>query len=253
MPSVGPAPAASGWWNASTGAPTATFACSDGTSGVASCSSAFTFGEGADQSTTGAATDAAGNSASADVTGIDVDLTGPVNVVFTGGGLVDGGQYAYLFVPAGPTGCASSDAVSGPAGCVVSGYADTVGTHAILGSATDVAGNAGTGTLDYEVLAWTLVGFNKPIEMTGFNALRAGGTAQLKFEVFAGPIQLTSADVVASVDQEQLTCAVDAKKGKGGGRRRAGQAAARRRSRPVATAGSRCGGRHPTSRARAGA
>lgn len=217
VPAVGPAPAASGWWNASTGAPTATFACSDGTSGVATCGNPFTFGEGADQSTTGVATDAAGNSASADVTGIDVDLAGPVNVVFTGGGLVDGGQYAYLFVPAGPTGCASSDAVSGPAGCVVSGYANSVGSHSILGSATDVAGNAGTGTLDYEVLAWAIVGFNKPIEMTGFNALRAGGTAQLKFEVFAGPIQLTTADIVASVDQEQLTCDVAAKKAKGGG------------------------------------
>ena len=111
-----PGAAATGWWNASTGAPTATFACSIDTSGVASCSGAFTFGEGADQSTTGTTTDNAGNSASADVTGIDVDLTGPVNVVFTGGGLVDGGQYAYLFVPAGPTGCASSDAGGGAGG-----------------------------------------------------------------------------------------------------------------------------------------
>ena len=217
VPSVGPAPAASGWWNATTGAPTATFACADDTSGVASCSGPFTFGEGADQSATGTATDTAGNSASAGVTGIDVDLSGPVNVVFTGGGLVDGGQYAYLFVPAGPTGCASSDAISGPAGCVASGYADSVGGHSILGSATDVAGNTGTGTLDYEVLAWTLVGFNKPIEMTGFNALRAGGTAQLKFEVFAGPIQLTAASVVSSVEQEQVACVVDPRKPHGAG------------------------------------
>ena len=60
--------------------------------------------------------------------------------------------------------------------------------------------------------------------MTGFNSLRAGGTAQLKFEVFAGSIQLTSADIVASVDEEQLTCAAETKKGKAGGsgRRRTG-------------------------------
>jgi hypothetical protein len=215
-PTVDPPPAASGWWNAATGAPTATFACADATSGVASCSSPFTFGEGADQSTTGTATDVAGNAASASVTGIDVDLTAPVVATFDGGGLLDGGQYAYLFVPAGPTGCTASDALSGPATCLVSGYADTLGSHSILGSATDIAGNAGTGTLDYEVLAWTLVGFNKPIEMTGFNMLRPGGTAQLKFEAFAGPIQLTSADIVTSVDQEQLTCAIEPKKGKGG-------------------------------------
>ena len=209
LPTVGPAPAASGWWNAATGAPTATFACADDTSGVASCSVPFAFGEGADQSTTGTATDAAGNSSTADVTNVDVDLTGPAVVAFVGTELVDGGQYAYLFVPAGPDGCTATDAVSGPAGCVVSGYGDSVGTHAILGSATDVAGNSGMGTLDYEVLAWTLVGFNKPIDMTGFNSLRAGGTAQLKFEVFAGSIQLTSADIVASVDEEQVTCPPD--------------------------------------------
>jgi hypothetical protein len=197
------------------GAPTATFACSDDTSGVASCSDPFAFGEGVDQSTTGTATDAAGNSSTADVTNIDVDLTGPVVAGFVGTELVGGGQYAYLFVPAGPTGCTATDAVSGPAGCLVSGFADSVGTHAILGSATDVAGNTGTGTLDYEVLAWTLVGFSKPIEMTGFNTLRAGGTAQLKFEVFAGSIQLTSADIVASVDEEQVVCPPDPRKAHG--------------------------------------
>ena len=217
VPTVGPPASASGWWNAATGAPTASFACSDDTSGVTSCSDPFAFGEGADQSTTGAATDAAGNSSTADVTDIDVDLTAPVVATFDGTELVDGGQYAFLFVPAGPTGCTAVDAISGPADCLVSGYGDGVGAHSILGSATDVAGNAGTGTLDYEVLAWTLVGFSKPIDMTGFNSLRAGGTAQLKFEVFAGPVQLTSADIVASVDEEQVVCPPDPQKAKGSG------------------------------------
>lgn len=212
VPAIGPAPAATGWWNATTGAPTATFACSDDTSGVVSCSDPFAFGEGADQSTTGTATDAAGNSSTADVTDIDVDLTAPVVAAFVGTELVDGGQYAYLFVPAGPIGCTATDAVSGPGGCLVSGYADGVGAHSIVGTTTDVAGNTGTGTLDYEVLAWTLVGFSKPIDMTGFNSLRAGGTAQLKFEVFAGPVQLTSADIVASVAEEQVTCPPDPRK-----------------------------------------
>jgi hypothetical protein len=217
VPTVGPAPAASGWWNAATGAPTATFVCSDDTSGVASCSDPFAFGEGADQSTTGTATDAAGNSSTADVTNIDVDLTGPVVVAFDGTELVDGGEYAYLFVPAGPTGCTATDAVSGPGSCLVSGYGDTVGAHSILGSATDVAGNTGTGTLDYEVLAWTLVGFSKPIDMTGFNMLRAGGTAQLRFEVFAGSNQLTSPDIIANVSVEQVACPPEPSKGKGSG------------------------------------
>jgi hypothetical protein len=217
VPTVGPAPADSGWWNATTGSPTAAFACSDDTSGVASCSDPFAFGEGADQSTTGTATDAAGNSSTAEVTSIDVDLTGPVVVGFAGTELVNGGEYAYLFVPTAPIGCTATDTVSGPAGCLVSGYADSVGTHTILGGATDIAGNTGTGTLDYEVLPWTLVGFTKPIEMTGFNTLRAGGTAQLKFEVFAGSIQLTSLDIVASINVGQVACPLEPTKGKASG------------------------------------
>ncbi len=217
VPTVGPAPAASGWWNAATGAPTATFSCSDETSGVTSCSDPFAFGEGADQLTTGTATDAAGNSTTADLTNIDVDLTGPVVTTFDGTELVDGGEYAYLFVPAGPTDCMATDAVSGPADCLVSGYGNSVGTHAIVGSATDVAGNTGTGTLDYVVLAWTLEGFNKPIDMTGFNMLHAGGTAQLKFSAFAGAVKVTSVDIVSSVNIEQVACPPEPAKGKGSG------------------------------------
>jgi hypothetical protein len=217
VPSVGPVPAGTGWWNASTGAPTATFSCSDDGSGVATCSDPFAFGEGAGQSTTGTATDLAGNSSAADVSGIDVDLTGPVDVAFVGGGLVDEGEYAFLFVPAGPTGCAATDAISGFASCSVSGYGDAVGSHSIVGSALDVAGNTAVGTLDYDVLAWSLVGFNKPIDMTGFNSLRAGGTAQLKFEVFAGSMQLSSPDIVAGVEVLEIACPPEPVKGKGPG------------------------------------
>lgn len=46
-------PAASGWFNASTGAPVARFTCGDATSGIASCPAEYTFGEGEDQSHTG--------------------------------------------------------------------------------------------------------------------------------------------------------------------------------------------------------
>ena len=53
--------------------------------------------------------------------------------------------------------------------------------------------------------------------MTGFNMLHAGGTAQLKFSVFAGSIQLTSVDIVSSVNVEQVTCPPEPSKGKGSG------------------------------------
>lgn len=57
---------------------TVNFLASDSLSGVASTSPAKVLGEGTDQSASGTATDAAGNSASAGVTGINVDKTAPV-------------------------------------------------------------------------------------------------------------------------------------------------------------------------------
>ena len=54
------------------------YTCSDALSGIAHCPAPDTLGEGADQSASGTATDAAGNSASDGVSGIDVDKTAPV-------------------------------------------------------------------------------------------------------------------------------------------------------------------------------
>jgi hypothetical protein len=65
---------ANGWTDADV---TVTYTCSDAGSGVASCSTPATFGEGADQSVVGSARDNAGNSSSATVEGINVDKTPP--------------------------------------------------------------------------------------------------------------------------------------------------------------------------------
>jgi large repetitive protein len=67
-------PNANGWYDADV---TVTFLCTDALSGVASCGSAVTLGEGADQSASGAAADVAGNTKSATVSGIDIDKTAP--------------------------------------------------------------------------------------------------------------------------------------------------------------------------------
>jgi len=147
------------------------------------------------------------------VSGVNVDLTAPSNVSFVGGGLTDGGSYAYLFVPAGPTGCTATDLGSGLASCAVVGYSTTVGVHVLTASATDTAGNSASATMTYTVVPWTLVGFNKPIEMDAFNSLKAGNSAQLRFDVFAGSTKLTAADVVASVDQLQVSCGTSAPSG----------------------------------------
>jgi hypothetical protein len=56
---------------------------------------------------------AAGNVGTATVDGVGVDLTAPSGVTFVVGVLTDGGQFPYLFVPEGPTGCSATDAGSG--------------------------------------------------------------------------------------------------------------------------------------------
>ena len=62
------------WYNADV---TVSFVCSDALSGIASCSSPSTLGEGAGQSVTGHATDVAGNTDSDTVAGINIDKTAP--------------------------------------------------------------------------------------------------------------------------------------------------------------------------------
>jgi len=189
---------ATGWWNIATGAPTVTYSCSDDGSGLASCSDPYLFGEGADQGDTGTATDLAGNSSSASVSNIDVDLSAPMSIDFTGGLVSNGGSYLFGSVPAGPTGCTASDAVSGLASCAVSGYSTLVGPHAITALATDNAGNASSTTMTSTVLPWTLVGFANT-SMASFNHAKSGASVNLKFQVFAGSVELTTLDAMGSL------------------------------------------------------
>jgi hypothetical protein len=99
------------------------------------------------------------------------------------------------------------DAVSGLAGCETTGYSTLVGSHVVTGTAIDSAGNSTSLTLGYTVLPWTLVGFAKPIDMTGINDVRGNGSVQLKFEVFAGATELTTMDVVLGLEQQRVSCA----------------------------------------------
>ncbi len=65
---------AHGWYNADV---IVTFTCSDTLSGLATCPAPVTVGEGANQTASGTAKDAADNSATAQVTGLNVDKTPP--------------------------------------------------------------------------------------------------------------------------------------------------------------------------------
>ena len=123
------------------------------------------------------------------------------------GGPADGETYYFGFVPAAPT-CEASDALSGLDGaCSVSGYSNAVGTHTVTASVSDKAGNSASASATYEVLAWTLSGFYQPVDMGGvFNRVKGGSTVPLKFEIFAGPMELTSTSYMASLLAKTVEC-----------------------------------------------
>jgi hypothetical protein len=90
--------------------------------------------------------------------------------------------------------------------CVVTGGGNAIGTHTYTATATDNAGNTSTGTMTYEVLAWTLKGFYSPVDMSGvWNTVKGGSTVPLKFEVFAAQ-ELTSTSAIKSFMQKTVSC-----------------------------------------------
>ncbi|HET9522283.1 MAG TPA: PxKF domain-containing protein, partial [Candidatus Limnocylindrales bacterium] len=177
------------------------FLASDGLSGVVGTNPAL-ISTGSAEGTgitvnSGDFSDAADNI----VAGIDsapfkIDLSDPTDVEFSS---LLSGSYIFGSVPAEPT-CTASDAISGLAGCVVTGYSTLVGTHTLTATATDNAGRTATASTSYTVLAWTLKGFYQPVDMSGVvNTVKAGSTVPLKFEVFAGSAELTDTGIVSAL------------------------------------------------------
>ena len=143
-------PNAAGWYAAPV---TVAFSCADTLSGVAACTGTTTLSaDGADQAVHGAATDAADNHASADVTGIDIDQAAPVVTITTPPA---GATYTVGQAIIAAYSC--SDPLSGIdtcSGTVPSGSAiDTgsAGSKSFTVVATDVAGNVTTRTVTYSV------------------------------------------------------------------------------------------------------
>ncbi|MEI2774357.1 MAG: CARDB domain-containing protein [Candidatus Competibacter sp.] len=147
--SASPAANANGWNNSSV---TVSFTCDDALSGIATCTAPQTLNQGANQTASGTATDKAGNTASAQITGINIDLTPPTVAVT---GVTDGAIYTGTAPPAD---CETSDALSRVQTFatvnVTGGDANGLGTFvASCAGAMDRAGNAGaTVSVSYQVI-----------------------------------------------------------------------------------------------------
>lgn len=142
-------PAATGWYNQSTGAPTVTFTCTDSGSGVVSCPPPVVLGEGANQTiSSGIVFDQAGNAAvPVKITGINVDLTPPTIVASITPGVASTGWYNIATGP--PTvSFTCSDGLSGLAGpCPAAVLVTSQGPNQTVSrSVSDVAGNTATAT-----------------------------------------------------------------------------------------------------------
>ena len=137
-------------WNA--GDVVVSFGCADALSGLAACSTDQTLGaEGRDQSVVGTARDRAGNTDSATVGGINIDLTAPNAPSATpdrapdyaGGGGWYGDEVVVTFAGAGDPELADGDDGSGvdPATVPADAVFDSSGSHTASGTVRDRAGN----------------------------------------------------------------------------------------------------------------
>ena len=187
------------------------FTCGDNLSGVpdAACGPNQTLSsEGAGQSSTGNATDNAGNTASATVNNINIDKTNPL-VALVGGPSNANSPYDFGSVPNAPT-CSASDPLSGLDGsCTVSGYSSAVGTHTVTATAKDKAANTNTASSTYTVAPYNLNGFYQPIDMNNtVNTVKNGSTVPVKFELFqsVSGTELTSISAVTSIKYNAIAC-----------------------------------------------
>jgi hypothetical protein len=87
-----------------------------------------------------------------------------------------------------------------------------VGTYNLVPSGLTSGNYAITfvnGTLT--ISAWTLNGFYQPVDMSGativYNTVKGGSTVPFKFEVFAGPTELTTTSVVKTFTAALVACA----------------------------------------------
>jgi hypothetical protein len=173
-----------GWY---TGAVKVHFTCSDALSGVAVCPDDVTVtSNGANQSVSRSATDAAGNTASATVSGISIDNENPTVTSVN----VANGSYTLGGVPTAT--CTATDSFSGVASCkitVTGGNPGGVGTFSYTAIATDRAGNTSAALTGTYAVIYRFDGFLQPINDTAHqtgiatSVFKAGSTVPVKFQL----------------------------------------------------------------------
>jgi hypothetical protein len=206
-------PNGAGWYNTNV---TVHFTCADLLSGIADCTADQTLSsEGTGQSASGTAKDKADNSASATVSGINIDQTAPAVSVT---GVTNGATYVLGSVPT--AGCTTTDALSGVAtSATLTSSGGPVGAvTATCSGAADIAGNTSSASVTYSVI-YNWAGFFQPIDNNGvLNSVKAGSAVPVKFSlggnqglnIFAANYpasKLMTCDPAATVDvlEEVLT------------------------------------------------
>ncbi|MGE5690005.1 MAG: PxKF domain-containing protein [Pseudomonadota bacterium] len=185
--SASPAANANGWNNTDV---TVSFTCADATSGVATCASPQTLSsEGAGQSSGGAATDDAGNSASTTVSGINIDKTAPTaTATASPGANGNGWNNTSVTVSFGGT-----DGLSGIDGCDAAVTLETEGAaQSASGTCTDKAGNV-------SAAASATVNIDKTAPSVGLVGGPAGGASYYYGSVPAAPT-CSASDALSGLD-----------------------------------------------------
>lgn len=151
---------AAGWFKT---AASIAYTCADALSGIETCTALQTLPEGLNQQTTGTATDKAGNTATATVTGINVDLTLPT----ISGAATPPANAAGWNMSAVAVDFTCADALSGIASCGPDqSFTTETASVTATGTAVDSAGNSQqttVGPLRIDLTAPTIAGAAAPL------------------------------------------------------------------------------------------